>query len=335
VSVTGRRVQPQTDVLKRPLSAAARSIAGWALVLLVAMLIGFAFLRDQAAPAIGALQDVQGAVLLGVLGLSIMNFVLRGLRWNLASRWLGLDVPWPHSLAVFLAGFSMGVTPGRVGEAVRLALLKSRHGLAYRRTLPLMLNDRVTDVCAVVLLVTLAGVITRSTGQTIVVAVLLVLLLAAVTFRYPRVFYKAASLLHRATGRFGRGLAFLRRSLRNGRVLYTPGRLALGTLLGLLAWLAESVGFFVLLHALGEPLPLWSATYIYAFATLVGALTFMPGGLGGFEATSIFLLHRAGVDLGTATVATGTIRLATLWFSVALGAGVLSFVVSQAKVHPA
>ena len=93
----------------------------------------------------------------------------------------------------------------------------------------------------------------------------------------------------------------------------------------IIAWFAECLAFYLLLTALDTGLPLASVTFVYAFATLVGALSFLPGGLGGFEVVALILLGARGIDLGTAVFATSVIRLTTLWFSVAVGSFLLSY----------
>ena len=52
---------------------------------------------------------------------------------------------------------------------------------------------------------------------------------------------------------------------------------------------------------------------------LAGALSFLPGGLGGTEVVMGGLLIAFGADGATAVAITLLCRLATLWFAVALG----------------
>ena len=54
---------------------------------------------------------------------------------------------------------------------------------------------------------------------------------------------------------------------------------------------------------------------------LSGALSFLPGGLGGAEAAMIALLVAGGTVVGTAVLATLICRAVTLWFAVVLGIG--------------
>jgi uncharacterized protein (TIRG00374 family) len=52
---------------------------------------------------------------------------------------------------------------------------------------------------------------------------------------------------------------------------------------------------------------------------LAGALSFLPGGLGGAEAVMGVMLVAFGADGAAAVAITLLCRIATLWFAVALG----------------
>jgi uncharacterized protein (TIRG00374 family) len=92
-----------------------------------------------------------------------------------------------------------------------------------------------------------------------------------------------------------------------------------GLLVGLFSWFCEGLGFYILLQSLGISLSLPMAVGVYSTGMLAGALSFMPGGLGGAEAAMGLLLVALGVAKSTAVVSTVVCRLATLWFAVLLG----------------
>ncbi len=119
-------------------------------------------------------------------------------------------------------------------------------------------------------------------------------------------------------------LRALEEILAHARGCLTPTSLLIGSILGLFAWSAESAGFAILLRSLGHPVPAMTAMSIYGLSMLAGAISFMPGGLGGSEATMIILLRLCGIPMTIAVSATLLIRAATLWFAVALGLVALS-----------
>ncbi len=101
--------------------------------------------------------------------------------------------------------------------------------------------------------------------------------------------------------------------------------------MGLVAWGAEGVAFYYIMHVLGSDMTLQTALFIYGFSMLVGAISFFPGGLGGTEATMVALLFLNNIAQPQAVAATVLIRLATLWFAVALGVLALSMPERKAK----
>jgi uncharacterized protein (TIRG00374 family) len=107
--------------------------------------------------------------------------------------------------------------------------------------------------------------------------------------------------------------------LRSSAILLGWRQLYWGLAIGILAWGAEGVGFFIVLAALDIDIPMMQAISIYAIGILAGALSFIPGGIGSTETVMSLLLVAMGADLATAVAATLICRIATLWFAVAIG----------------
>ena len=127
------------------------------------------------------------------------------------------------------------------------------------------------------------------------------------------------------------GLPFLRRwgdeirtSQEGFQRLAAPRVMAVGMVLGILAWFSEGVALWVVLQGLGADISLLRALPIYAAATLVGAVTTLPGGLIGTEGSMVALLQQSGMAKGIASGGTLVVRLITLWFAVAVGVAALA-----------
>ncbi len=103
------------------------------------------------------------------------------------------------------------------------------------------------------------------------------------------------------------------------RQLTYPKVLITALLLGVLAWFSEGLALWLILAALESPLSLNGAVAIYSISTLVGALSTLPGGLVGTEASMLALLRQVGAGRGAASAGTLLVRLVTLWFAVLLG----------------
>jgi uncharacterized protein (TIRG00374 family) len=69
----------------------------------------------------------------------------------------------------------------------------------------------------------------------------------------------------------------------------------------------------------GLDITILDASSLQPAATLIGAASMIPGGIGTTEAALALLLGRLSVDPVAAVGVAVTFRLATLWFAVGLG----------------
>lgn len=259
------------------------------------------------------------------LGLALVNYGIRFIRWQLYLRASEIEVPRDVSALTFVSGFALSITPGKIGELLKSFLLREIRGVPITRSAPVVVAERVTDLLALLVL-GIAGVAFYGVAQTMVVTGATVVGAGLLLLSWPRLTYGLIDLtgrwrpFERLAGRareFYAGLAFL----------VHPVRLSWSTGLGVIAWLAECIGFALIISAFpGTDVPLGLATLIYASTTIAGALSFLPGGLVVTEAAMTwFLVESArGVDEPTAVAATILTRLATLWFAVLLGLLALS-----------
>jgi len=268
---------------------------------------------------LGQLGKISPPVFVGLLGLSLLNYAGRSLRWIFYSRRLGIEVPRARNVVYFVAGFALTTTPGKVGETVRLWLLERDGGQGYARLVPLFFGDRLSDMSGVMLLI-LATALSFPDQIWPTLALGAVVLAACLALRFPRTLSGAITTGYRLSGRrrprlFGR----LRMLLRRTAALFSTRTGLVALLLSVLAWSAEGLAFAWLLAELGGGLAVGTAFFVFFFSMMVGALSMLPGGLGGTEATMLALLAGLGMPLEAAVAAVAVIRITTLWFGVGLG----------------
>lgn len=261
------------------------------------------------------------------VGLSLANYGLRLVRWELYLRAIDARAPRGSSALVFGAGLSLSVTPGKVGELAKSLLLRDLHGIPAARTAPVVVAERVTDLIGMLGLAVI-GVAAYGVHPAAVLAATGVLAAGLVILAWPR---PARALIRWATA--ARPLRRLRAPLlevyRGLAELCRPRLLIPATALAIPAWAAEGLGFAAIVNGLpGAEVGVGLAMVIYAATTIVGALSFLPGGLGATEGAMILLLVQsaAALDRSTAIDATILTRLATLGLAVALGLGCLAVV---------
>lgn len=256
-----------------------------------------------------------------LLAFSLTNYLLRGARWHLFSNRLGLPTTLTQDLRHFLGGFAMSVTPGRVGELIRMRWLRRETGWAVERTAPLVLMDRASDLAAMALI--LAGGLAFSAGGiAMAMPVALLALATAFVVTRPKLLAGCVTLLYHTIGKFPRVMGRVRTAARS-LTAFSGGQIMASALaLGLIGWIAEGFAFHLLLIWMGADIGFAKAIAIFTFSTLAGGLTGAPGGVGGTEAAMVALLSLEGIPLDVSIPATAVIRLTTLWFAILIGVAV-------------
>ncbi len=264
------------------------------------------------------LLTIPGRIVPVMLAMSALNYVMRALRWLLFSRALHLGVPPAVNALYYVAGFSMTTTPGKMGEALRLWLIARFHGCRYEDTAALLVADRLSDAVAITGVVALSVFGFAHYASVAVIAVLAVAGITALALR-PRFILWGIDTAFARLRRWPRLFVRARRAVRALESLAPPRVFGPALLLGTIGWCSEGLSFFVLLQGLGADIAPLACLFIFAFSMLVGAISILPGGLGSTEATMVGLLASQGVPFETALVATGVVRVTTLWFAVGLG----------------
>lgn len=253
-----------------------------------------------------------------VLALSLVNYAIRYWRWHWYLHTLGFPIPIRRGLQYYLAGFSFTTTPGKVGEAVRSVYLKD-HNVPYVESLSVFFAERFSDLMAMVFLSCLALWQFPQYQSLVGVALLAIALLLILIQRDSAMAWLRGVLTPPTRRRLRETVEGVFSLLASSATLLKSRALFLGLLMSLVAWGAEGVAFYYILAALDIQVSFWSAIGIYSIAVLIGALSFLPGGLGSTEAVMILLLVLAGAGNAEAITATLICRVATLWFAVLIG----------------
>lgn len=296
---------------------------------LAAMLLAAAFIDKATLSELFRSLDFPLGIAL--ITFSSLNYLFRILRWQYLYRLPGIAVRPLHTAVFYIAGFSMGATPGKLGELIRLWFLERRYQIPYEKTMALFFGDRISDIYAMVI-ICLIGSITfvDFTGNIIVIS--LVVILVSYVFVRPAVLLATVGFIYRLINyRYTAFFARTRRAIRFAAKYFRLDILMPTLILGVLAWYAECMAFFWLLDQMNVAVTLNQAAFIYAAASLGGALSMMPGGLIGFEAVALALLSLLGVDLAVSLTAVVIIRLFTQWYSIILGFAFVPMALSMAS----
>jgi len=267
-----------------------------------------------------------GGVLALVLLLSAVNYGLRYLRWQYYLRRLDVHLPPGRSLAIFLTGFLLAVTPGKAGELAKAWMAREFGAKRARPVIAVVVTERLLDVIAVLLL--LASSVLVFTGQRSFVApIVFVAAAGVVAVIYRPVVDRLIPLL--AKTRLGAGRAAVLIDIHQAfNRLVEPRTLLVGLALSTAAWAAEGIGCALVVRHYEPAVPMLASVFDYAASSMAGAISMLPGGLLAAEGSLVLLLERQGVALDAAMASTVIVRAATLWFAVVVGLLALPWVLA-------
>lgn len=274
-------------------------------------------------------------LLLGLF-LAALNYLFRFFKWHYYLRTLDITVPLYDSALIFVSGFALTVTPGKIGELLKSYLLRESYDIPVERSAPIVLAERLTDLVSLLFLSLLGATISMTREQRYLVAVgfgMCALLLVCLSFR--RLGHGLLDVVGKLPPR--RVTMALVPRLRTfydaAYVLLRPLPLLVAVLLSTAAWFFECLAFYYVMRGAEAPVSLLLCTFIYSLMTVAGALAFVPGGLGVTEGGMALLLSQlGGVAKPPAVTATLITRVLTLWFAVLLGVVALSLYGRRAAV---
>jgi glycosyltransferase 2 family protein len=252
--------------------------------------------------------------------LSLLNYFFRIARWSVYLKRFGFRFPAAFTGLSYVAGFAFTLSPGKVGEMVRARYYKEA-GVPLGVTTAAFFVERMMDMLAMASMALVGFAV--SSGYSLVLWICFggILALLAILGATPWERSQLWLMRHQHLPAALRNtVAGVLRILISARSLLCPRLLAFGFFLGLFAWGAEGLGLMVL-GSLVPSVPIdWAtASGIYAVAVLIGALSFLPGGLGTTEVVMATLLVTHGYAMPQAILLTMVCRILTLWLAVILG----------------
>ena len=222
-----------------------------------------------------------------ILLCTLFNYGLRFIKWHLYLKQIGAGaLSVRESLRLFVAGFPLAVTPGKIGEALKGLWVHDFTGVPTARGISVVVAERISDGIAVLLLSVL-GVIAYPDFWLVFLIVLTGLLALIVVTQIRPLALWFLDLGERLP-LINKVMPQVREFYEGSFMVFKPGMTLLAVAIGTLSWFGEGVGLYLVLLGLGIPPDLETfaiSVFVLAFSTVVGAISTLPGGLGATEAS--------------------------------------------------
>ena len=240
------------------------------------------------------------------------------IKWHFLLKNCEIDIPLTRSITVFLSGLAFDITPGKLGALMKSQILKTSFNIPRTKTAPIILVEKVYDLIGAIL-ASVVGIIIL--GMDVYLIIIAILVLAMVFFF---LYYRPASELFfkRVTK-----IKFFSKYVENiselDKIVQKSTNVKVATICILLAvtyWFIVSTAVYYTLIGFDiNILDYLKVLSIYATSILLGAISFIPGGVGITEGALASLFTLEGIDVSTALILSVIIRIFVLWYSVSIG----------------
>lgn len=253
--------------------------------------------------------------------LTLLNYFVRAVRFYLYLKRIHIDISFIQAVIIFFSGMSMTVTPGKTGEIIKAYLVKKTSGNGLSELIPLLVVERLTDGIAMIILAIAGLFIIKSSVIFFILATLFVLFFI-ILIKAQNLIMKLIIAMERKFPKL-KMLDFFLIFFHNSQKLLTLKSLALGIVLGMIAWAFEGISLFILIKEFVKP-ELFSgisiSLFIFSFSSIAGFFVFIPGGIGVAEGSiTYFLTQLFALQVPVAVFITILFRFVTLWLGVSLG----------------
>ncbi len=265
-----------------------------------------------------ALSGFELALIPAVLGLVSLSYAGRFVRWLYYLKVLKVPVPLGTNAAIFAAGLSMTISPGKLGEVLKCVFVRQASGAPIARTAPAVVAERATDGTGMVLW-GFIGAFALNVPPWTMLAFLSVAVFGIAVLRSKRLSLLAERVLLKLP-LIDRLVPHLHAFHGASNELLGARPLVVGTAISFFSWGLECLGVYLCAVGLGAEAGFLMVVFVFAVSSLLGVLSMIPGGIGAVEAgLALQFVRLAGMSAGLAGALTFVIRLATLWWAAFVG----------------
>jgi len=253
-----------------------------------------------------------------ILLLVSVSWIPLFVKWNFLLKNCEIDIPLKKNILVFLSGFALEITPGQLGMLIKSQILKTNYNIPRTKTAPIVLVEKVYDLIGAILASVIGIVILGLDPYLIIIAVLV---LATIFFF---MYYRPAfDLFLKRISKTKFFSKYIENISESYEIVQKSTNVRIATICVLLAvtywFIISAAAYYVLIGFDINILDYLKVLAIYSSSSLLGAITFVPGGIGITEGSLAGLFTLEGIDVSIALVVSVMIRILTLWYSVGIG----------------
>jgi len=256
--------------------------------------------------------------LLLVLPIEICAFFVRSIRQKVLLDAIEVKIPFISNFKIFIAGLSMTITPGGSGEIIKSHFLKKNFNYSNSKTLPLVFVERFHDFLAVNTIIILSLFFFYLWQSVVLVTVSSIFLIIIYLIMRKKILLEKLLIKMKNIKFISKLIPSIEFS--ESLVLLTSWKTTVKVwTISVASWLIEVISAYYVFKSFGIDLHIIQVGQIVYTSILIGALSFLPGGIGITEGSIIAFMVEKGYELSVVSAMVLMLRIVTIWFATAVG----------------
>ena len=287
----------------------------WLIILLAVIVYVLMGIYADSKKLVLAMKFFQWKYFFALLIFATLNWIIRFLKWNYFLKKAGIYLKLKDNLFIFFSGFSMNITPGKIGEIWKGWLIRDIKGEELSKSIPVIIVERITDVFGLIIL-SFFGLLYYKKSIYLILILIFIFLSFIIIIKSKTISNRIILKLETKMKKYIENIKTMHETFE---ILVDSKGLIGISLFSAFGWFFECLGLYIIVIGFGKYINILLSMFIYSFASLAGAASMIPGGLGITEGTISGLLNFFGLSTTTSIGAAIIVRFGTLWYGTITG----------------
>ena len=246
------------------------------------------------------------------------SFFLAILRWHIFLKKSEIIIPKRSTVLIFMAGFSLSIIPGKVGELIKSELLKIKYEIPRKNSVPIIFAEQLYSAIGLII-ISCFGIYYFDLSVYVVILFAAIIVAIFTLLLSKKLFIKSSKIFCK--------IKFLNNFLKDMsesyvviRQLFSYKILIPSLALSVLFWVFQGISVYLILLSFGINLfDFITLLTVYTSSIMLGVISFLPLGIGVVEGSLVGFMSYQGLEISSALTLVVIIRLIVQWLPITVG----------------
>jgi len=246
------------------------------------------------------------------------SFFLAILRWHIFLKKSEIIIPKRSTVLIFMAGFSLSIIPGKVGELIKSELLKIKYEIPRKNSVPIIFAEQLYSAIGLII-ISCFGIYYFDLSVYVVILFAVIIVAIFTLLLSKKLFIKSSKIFCK--------IKFLNNFLKDMsesyvviRQLFSYKILIPSLTLSVLFWVFQGISVYLILLSFGINLfDFITLLTVYTSSIMLGVISFLPLGIGVVEGSLVGFMSYQGLEISSALTLVVIIRLIVQWLPITVG----------------